>query len=75
MTFGVVDKSGSHFSFDGNSIGHGMAAAVKFLEENGEIAALVEAKIREKMMQGEPEEGFDLDEDFDLDGLEGEDEL
>ena len=23
----------------------------------------------------EPEEGFDLDEDFDLDGLEGEDDL
>ena len=75
VTFGVVEKSGSHFSFDGNRIGHGMAAAVKFLEENEEIAALVEAKIREKMMQGEPEEGFDLDEDFDLDGLEGEDDL
>ena len=75
VTFGVVEKSGSHFSFDGNRIGHGMAAAVKFLEENGEIAALVEAKIREKMMLGEPEESFDLDEDFDLDGLEGEDEL
>ena len=74
VNFGVVEKSGSWFSYNGDRIGQGSEKAIRFLEENPTIAQEIEEKIREKIGTGEQEESFELDEDFDLSGLE-DDEL
>lgn len=43
---GIVDKSGAWFSFDSTRIGQGRENAKKFLIENPEICARIEAAIR-----------------------------
>ena len=43
---GVVDKSGSWFSYGSERIGQGRENAKRFLRENGDIAAEIEQKIR-----------------------------
>ena len=43
---GIVEKSGSWFSYDGNRIGQGREAAKTFLTENPDIADKIEAAIR-----------------------------
>jgi recombination protein RecA len=45
---GVVEKSGSWYSYDGDRIGQGRENAKEFLRENHEIAAKIEAVIREQ---------------------------
>src|SRR5579872_1909659 len=44
---GIVEKSGSWFSYEGNRIGQGREAARKFLEQNSDIGAKIEATIRQ----------------------------
>ena len=44
---GVVEKSGSWFSYDGQRIGQGRENAKKYLRENPEVAQTIEKKIRE----------------------------
>src|SRR6201746_1976509 len=44
---GIVEKSGSWYSYDGTRIGQGREAAKNFLTQNAEIADKVEAQIRE----------------------------
>ncbi|MFC3227396.1 recombinase RecA [Marinibaculum pumilum] len=44
---GVVEKSGSWFSFDSQRIGQGREQAKTFLKENAEIATQIEAAVRE----------------------------
>ena len=43
---GVVEKSGSWFSYDGQRIGQGRENAKQFLEANKDVAAAIEAAIR-----------------------------
>ncbi|WP_119422104.1 recombinase RecA [Desertibaculum subflavum] len=43
---GVVEKSGSWFSFDSQRIGQGREQAKLFLKENPDVAQTIEAKIR-----------------------------
>lgn len=43
----IVEKSGSWFSYDGTRLGQGREAAKKVLEDNPELYAEIEAKIRE----------------------------
>ncbi|HVW72672.1 MAG TPA: recombinase RecA [Rhizomicrobium sp.] len=43
---GIVEKSGSWYSFDGSRIGQGREAAKTFLAENGDIADKIENAIR-----------------------------
>jgi len=45
---GVIDKSGSWFSYSGNRIGQGRENARTFLEENQEMLSEIEKKILEK---------------------------
>jgi recombination protein RecA len=59
---GVVEKSGSWFSYDSQRIGQGRENAKTFLKENPDIAAKIEAAVRgnagviaEKIDLGEPE--------------------
>ncbi|HVU21421.1 MAG TPA: recombinase RecA [Rhizomicrobium sp.] len=44
---GIVEKSGSWYSYDGTRIGQGREAAKTFLSQNAEIAGKIEAQIRE----------------------------
>jgi len=43
---GIVEKSGSWFSYEGNRIGQGRENAKQFLEANKDVAAAIEAAIR-----------------------------
>ncbi len=59
---GVVEKSGSWFSFDSQRIGQGRENAKAFLKANPDVAARIEAAVRqnsgvlaEKIMEGDPE--------------------
>ncbi len=47
---GIVDKSGAWYSYQGERIGQGKENARQFLRENPEIAAEIEARIREKLL-------------------------
>jgi len=44
---GIVEKSGSWYSFDGTRIGQGREAAKNFLSQNKEIADRIESQIRQ----------------------------
>ncbi|HEY5757924.1 MAG TPA: recombinase RecA [Steroidobacter sp.] len=47
---GLVEKSGSWYSYNGERIGQGKENARTFLETHPEIASEIEAKIREKLL-------------------------
>jgi recombination protein RecA len=47
VTAGVVEKSGSWFSYNGERIGQGRENAKTFLKQNPDMAATIEAAIRE----------------------------
>ncbi len=47
---GLIDKSGAWYAYDGSKIGQGKKNAVTFLEENPEIAATLESKLRSMLM-------------------------
>jgi len=59
---GVVEKSGSWFSYDGQRIGQGRENAKKYLREHPEVAEAIEKKVREnagilaKVLDGSKEE-------------------
>jgi len=71
VKFGIIEKSGAWFSYGEERIGQGRENAKKFLIDNGELAAEIEAKIRNvnglgndnsKELVGEPallEKGID----------------
>ena len=72
VAMGLLEKSGSWFSFEGQRIGQGRDKAVAFLEENPDVAAKIEEGIRKLAATGEVGETFELDEEFDLSGLDEE---
>jgi len=46
---GVVDKSGAWYAYKKDRVGQGKDNAREYLEENPELAAEIEARIREKL--------------------------
>jgi len=50
--FGIIKKSGSWFSYGETKLGQGRDAVKKLLMDNPELAEELEAKIREKLLQG-----------------------
>ena len=72
VAMGLLEKSGSWFSYDGQRIGQGREKAVAYLEENPAIAQKIETGIRTLAASGEVGETFELDEEFDLSGLDEE---
>ncbi len=46
---GIIKKSGAWFSYDGSKLGQGRDAARKLLEDNPELMAELEAKVRESL--------------------------
>ncbi len=75
VSFGLIEKSGSWFSYGGQRIGQGKEKAVAFIEANPALSDELEKKLREPLSTGEVGESFELDEDFDLSGLDGDDEV
>jgi recombination protein RecA len=64
----VVEKSGSWFSYDSQRIGQGRENAKTFLKANPDIAAKIEAAVRQnagvisEIIMAEPEKDDDDDE-------------
>jgi recombination protein RecA len=52
VELGVINKSGSWFSYDTNKLGQGREAVKTLLLDNPELAAELEAKIRAKIAEG-----------------------
>jgi len=52
---GLVDKSGAWYSYKKDRIGQGKDNAREYLEENPELAAEIEARIREKLGVNNPQ--------------------
>jgi recombination protein RecA len=44
---GVVEKSGAWFSYDSQRIGQGRENAKQFLKDNPDVAAKIEAQVRQ----------------------------
>jgi len=68
VTAGIVEKSGSWFSYNSERVGQGRENAKTFLRENPAIADEIELKIREnaglvsgKMLEGKPDDDEDDD--------------
>jgi recombination protein RecA len=66
---GVVEKSGAWFSYDSVRIGQGRENAKQFLKDNPDMAAKIEAQVRqnsgvvaEAILAGEAEKDADDDE-------------
>ena len=51
VSLDIIEKSGSWFSYQGDRIGQGRENIKKYLKENPEIMAEIEAKIRENFAQ------------------------
>jgi len=47
---GFVDKSGAWYAYNGEKIGQGKDKSRNYLKEHPEIAAEIDAKIREKLL-------------------------
>jgi recombination protein RecA len=51
VELGIVNKSGSWFSYEGNKLGQGRDAVKELLRDNPELAGEIETKIREKIKE------------------------
>jgi recombination protein RecA len=51
---GIIDKSGSWYSFEGDRIGQGRDNAVQYLSENPTVMATIEARIRQHFSLSPP---------------------
>lgn len=50
---GILQKSGSWYSYEGTKLGQGRDSVKQLLEDNPEMMAEIESKIKEKFMAGE----------------------
>lgn len=72
IELGIVEKSGSWFSYGGQKVAQGKDNTRKYFEENPELMKELENKILARIANGETVEsdGLDFDpDDFDLDAL------
>ena len=51
VTYGVIDKAGAFFKYNGETLGQGREAVKKLFREKPELMAEIEAKVREKAEQ------------------------
>jgi recombination protein RecA len=67
ISFGVIEKSGSWFSYDGQRIGQGKDRARQLLESNPELFAEIEEKVKKLISEMDIEEDITgEDDEFDL---------
>ncbi len=75
---GIIEKSGSFYSYDGERIGQGKDRARAYLEGTPDAMKAIEEKIKEKYRALDPDEalpdGEDGEEEFDLREFDGEEE-
>ena len=55
MAFGIIQKSGSWFSYNGEKIGQGKENTKQFLESNPEMFAEIETKVRSALFPAQQE--------------------
>ncbi len=67
VKFDIINKSGAWFSYDGARLGQGRDNARKTIEDDPELLAEIEGKIREALANSAPEEDISADDDEDLD--------
>lgn len=61
---GLVEKAGAWYSYKGDKIGQGKANAARFLEDNPEIAAEIEAEIRRQLLNVADTDAADVEEEL-----------
>ena len=72
IELGVIQKSGSWFSYNGERLGQGKDNARKVIEESPELFAELDAKVRAALAgaadggAGKAGDEYDIDDDFDL---------
>ena len=72
--FGIIKKSGSWYSYNGEKIGQGLEVAKAFFIENPELADEVETKLREILATGAlPGDDLEIDSDTETDVEETDD--
>ncbi|MDG6881170.1 Recombinase A [Phocoenobacter uteri] len=73
----MIGKAGAWFSYEGEKIGQGKANAIKWLKENPETMAKIEADIRDLLMNKKEADFVELDyvEDETVDSVVTEDEF
>ncbi|NML36083.1 recombinase RecA [Chitinophaga sp. G-6-1-13] len=55
VEYGIIQKSGSWFSYDTNKLGQGRDAVKQLLGDNPELSAEIEAKIKQKIAEKQEE--------------------
>ncbi|MBC9910839.1 recombinase RecA [Chitinophaga oryzae] len=55
VEYGIIQKSGSWFSYDSNKLGQGRDAVKQLLGDNPELSAEIEAKIKQKIAEKQEE--------------------
>ncbi len=63
VKYGIIDKAGAWYSYNGDKIGQGKNNVVKFLRENAELSAELEAKVRGELL-GKPVAPSNEEESF-----------
>ncbi|WP_311487689.1 recombinase RecA [uncultured Helcococcus sp.] len=66
VDFGIIDKAGSWYSYDGERLGQGRENIKTYLEENQDVCDEIEAKVREhakSLQYGKQEEVVEEDSD------------
>jgi len=49
--FDIIEKSGSWYAYEGSRLGQGKENAKRALKEKPELAAVIEEKVRKKLME------------------------
>ena len=52
VAFDIIKKSGAWFSYDGEKLGQGRDNVKKYMSENPEFTAKIEAQVREMLLEG-----------------------
>ena len=53
VELGIVQKSGSWFSYDSNKLGQGREAVKQLLQDNPELQSELEGKVRTKIAEAQ----------------------
>ncbi len=67
VSFGIIEKSGSFFSFEGVRLGQGKDNARKYIESDEALRTRLEERVREALMNGDAQDSLELDGDDEFD--------
>ena len=74
IAFGIIEKSGAWFSYDGNRLGQGKDNVRRLIESDRELMDKLEALVRERAMkEGFDEETVSDEDDFEIKDFDDED--